>query len=221
MNIGSLLRAVRRRKIVVGLAATGVLAIGGVALAAVPSHGPDPAQVAELDSQRSAQAADRDLDRTLASASPSSSPSTGPSLSPSPSPSAAQPSPKATTAKAAPKATATRKTTTTATPASCRAYTGNRLIACKLLPSFGFAYAQMSSLDKLWTRESDWTTTAENSGSGAYGIPQSLPGSKMASAGSDWRTNPATQIKWGLGYIRSVYGSPSAAWAHSEATGWY
>jgi hypothetical protein len=60
-----------------------------------------------------------------------------------------------------------------------------------------------------------------NPSSGAYGIPQSLPATKMASAGSDWRVNAETQIDWGLNYIRSVYGSPCQAWAHSEATGWY
>ena len=73
---------------------------------------------------------------------------------------------------------------------------------------------------KLWNRESGWRTTAQNS-SGAYGIPQALPGSKMASAGADWRTNAATQIKWGLGYISGRYGTPCGAWGHSQSTGWY
>jgi hypothetical protein len=76
-------------------------------------------------------------------------------------------------------------------------------------------------LNSLWTRESGWRTTAKNPSSGAYGIPQALPASKMASAGADWLRNPRTQIKWGLGYIASRYGSPSAAWAHSQRTGWY
>lgn len=80
---------------------------------------------------------------------------------------------------------------------------------------------QWPSLNSLWTRESGWRTTARNPSSGAYGIPQSLPASKMASAGSDWRSNPRTQIKWGLGYIASRYGSPAAAWRHSQRTGWY
>ena len=57
--------------------------------------------------------------------------------------------------------------------------------------------------------------------SGAYGIPQALPGSKMASAGADWQTNPATQIKWGLGYIKAIYGNPCSAWAFEEANGYY
>ncbi|KAB2344884.1 aggregation-promoting factor C-terminal-like domain-containing protein [Actinomadura rudentiformis] len=78
-----------------------------------------------------------------------------------------------------------------------------------------------SSLDKLWKRESSWNHLARNPSSGAYGIPQSLPASKMASAGSDWRANPATQIRWGLGYISGRYGNPGRAWDHSVRTGWY
>jgi hypothetical protein len=80
--------------------------------------------------------------------------------------------------------------------------------------------SQWGCLDSLWQRESGWRVYASNP-SGAYGIPQALPGSKMASEGSDWRTNPATQIRWGLGYIGSRYGGPCAAWSHSQATGWY
>lgn len=94
-------------------------------------------------------------------------------------------------------------------------------VAQAMFADFGFADSQFSCLSSLWTRESNWTYTATNKSSGAYGIPQSLPGSKMASAGADYRTNPATQIKWGLGYIKSTYGTPCGAWAHSQATGWY
>ena len=94
-------------------------------------------------------------------------------------------------------------------------------IARSMLSSYGWGDDQMSCLVSLWNRESGWSYTATNASSGAYGIPQALPASKMASAGSDWQTNPATQIKWGLGYIQSTYGSPCGAWAHSESTGWY
>jgi hypothetical protein len=80
---------------------------------------------------------------------------------------------------------------------------------------------QYGCLDRLWTRESGWNYLATNPSSGAYGIPQSLPASKMASAGADWRTNSDTQIRWGLGYISGRYGTPCAAWAHSQAVGWY
>lgn len=90
-----------------------------------------------------------------------------------------------------------------------------------MLGSYGWGDDQFSCLVNLWNRESHWNYTAENSSSGAYGIPQALPGSKMASAGADWATNPATQISWGLGYISGRYGSPCGAWGHSESVGWY
>ncbi|HMG62434.1 MAG TPA: lytic transglycosylase domain-containing protein [Streptosporangiaceae bacterium] len=93
-------------------------------------------------------------------------------------------------------------------------------IAMSMLSSYGWASSQFSCLNELWNRESGWRTTAENP-SGAYGIPQALPGSKMASAGPDWQTSATTQIRWGLGYIKGQYGSPCGAWSHEEATGWY
>ena len=96
-----------------------------------------------------------------------------------------------------------------------------RDIARALMGGFGFGADQFGCLDSLWTRESNWNPAAHNPSSGAHGIPQSLPGSKMASAGSDWASNPATQITWGLGYIQDRYGSPCSAWAHSESHGWY
>lgn len=98
---------------------------------------------------------------------------------------------------------------------------GNRGIAQGMLGSFGWGTDQWGCLDSLWQKESNWSHTAMNPSSGAYGIPQSLPGNKMASAGADWQTNPATQISWGLGYIQGRYGSPCAAWAHSQAHNWY
>ncbi|HEX8303700.1 MAG TPA: ubiquitin-like domain-containing protein [Jatrophihabitans sp.] len=93
-------------------------------------------------------------------------------------------------------------------------------IAAGMVAARGWDSGQFSCLVSLWNKESGWRTTAANP-SGAYGIPQSLPGSKMASAGSDWRTSARTQITWGLGYIASVYGTPCSAWAHSQATNWY
>jgi hypothetical protein len=93
-------------------------------------------------------------------------------------------------------------------------------IAMSMLGAYGWSSSQFSCLNDLWSRESGWQTTAENP-SGAYGIPQALPGSKMASAGADWATSATTQIRWGLGYIRGQYGSPCGAWSHEEATGWY
>jgi hypothetical protein len=96
-----------------------------------------------------------------------------------------------------------------------------RDIARALMGDYGFGQDQFGCLDSLWVRESNWNVYADNPTSSAYGIPQSLPGSKMASEGSDWATNPVTQIKWGLGYIRDRYGSPCSAWGHSESVGWY
>jgi predicted small lipoprotein YifL len=93
--------------------------------------------------------------------------------------------------------------------------------AQQLMPNFGFSVSgQYGCLYDLWQRESGWVYDAENA-SGAYGIPQALPGDKMASAGPDWQTDPATQINWGLGYIKDVYSSPCGAWDHEEADGWY
>lgn len=80
--------------------------------------------------------------------------------------------------------------------------------------------SQYSCLVALWNKESHWNVYAANP-DGAYGIPQALPGSKMASAGPNWQSDAATQITWGLGYIASRWGTPCAAWAHSQATGWY
>lgn len=94
-------------------------------------------------------------------------------------------------------------------------------IASGMLSAYGWGQDQFSCLVTLWNRESNWNHLAENSSSGAYGIPQALPGSKMASAGADWQTNPATQIRWGLGYIEGRYGSPCAALGHSNSRGWY
>ena len=96
-----------------------------------------------------------------------------------------------------------------------------RSLAKPLVAAQGWGDSEYQCLVLLWNRESQWNPYAENASSGAYGIPQSLPGSKMASAGADWRTNPITQINWGIGYIKGRYGTPCSAWAHSNAVGWY
>jgi hypothetical protein len=107
-------------------------------------------------------------------------------------------------------------------PAAAAAPAGSpQQIAMAMLGSYGWSSSQFSCLDSLWNHESGWNVSAANPSSGAYGIPQALPGSKMASAGADWQTNAATQIRWGLGYIKGTYGSPCGAWAHEESTGWY
>lgn len=94
-------------------------------------------------------------------------------------------------------------------------------IAWAMLQSMGWGQDQFNCLVALWNRESGWNVYAHNASSGAYGIPQALPGEKMASAGADWATNPATQISWGLSYIAGRYETPCGAWAMSEEQGWY
>ncbi|XAS73037.1 hypothetical protein VUN82_04035 [Micrococcaceae bacterium Sec5.1] len=100
-------------------------------------------------------------------------------------------------------------------PAAAKAY------AASILASYGWGPGEMTALNTLWEKESNWRTTATNASSGAYGIVQSLPASKMATAGADWETNYQTQIKWGLNYIKERYGSPSAALAFHLANNWY
>ncbi len=96
-----------------------------------------------------------------------------------------------------------------------------QMTAKSMLASFGFSSSQWSCLYSLWEQESTWNVYAENPTSDAYGIPQSLPGDKMASAGPDWQTDAATQITWGLGYIKQVYGTPCAAWQNEVDRGYY
>jgi len=97
----------------------------------------------------------------------------------------------------------------------------NAALGKKMVAAAGWTGIQWTDFNNIVMAESGWQTTVANSSSGAYGIPQALPGSKMASAGADWQTNPATQIKWMIGYIRSTYGTPANAWAFHLAHGWY
>jgi hypothetical protein len=94
-------------------------------------------------------------------------------------------------------------------------------IAYGMVASNGWPESEYDCLVSLWNKESGWRFNAYNASSGAYGIPQSLPGNKMASVAGDWETNPATQIIWGLGYITGRYGTPCGAWGHSQSSGWY
>jgi hypothetical protein len=107
------------------------------------------------------------------------------------------------------------------TPVDCMQYSGNRRIGCSMLPGAGFSTGQMRCLEPLWTKESGWSTHASNSAGTAWGIPQALPGSKMSSAGPNWKDDAATQIKWGFGYIKGRYGTPCDAWAHFQGNNWY
>ena len=109
----------------------------------------------------------------------------------------------------------TERTVVTGTKAEYQAYAKERCLA------YGWSESDFNCLVSLWNRESGWRVNASNKSSGAYGIPQALPASKMSSAGSDYLTNYKTQINWGLNYIKSRYGTPTAAWNHSQRKGWY
>ena len=100
-------------------------------------------------------------------------------------------------------------------PGSAQAYAAGAVAAR------GWPSSEFDCLVALWSKESGWRVNAYNASSGAYGIPQALPGSKMATAGADWETNAATQIEWGLGYVSGRYATPCGAWAHSQDVGWY
>jgi Transglycosylase SLT domain len=132
--------------------------------------------------------------------------------------------------KKADKAKKAEKTATTSTgtvpytgkiPSSCKEFVGNRATGCALTLEAGFGIDQFPCVDHIFNKESGWNAHAENKSSGAYGIPQALPGDKMASVASDWRTNPATQIKWGIGYMKGRYNSPCGAWQHWQDNGNY
>lgn len=132
---------------------------------------------------------------------------------------------KAAVAKAAAEKAAAEKAAAAkakaAKPAAVNDPAGAQAYAASQLASYGWAPDQMQCLKTLWTKESDWKTTATNSSSGAYGIVQSLPAEKMASAGADYLTNYRTQINWGLDYIQERYQSPCGALNFHYANNWY
>ena len=108
------------------------------------------------------------------------------------------------------------------TPAAHHAVLGPRQIAMRMFGAFHWRpKRQFRFLNMLWDRESSWNVHAQNPWSGAYGIPQAVPGGKMASAGPNWQNSARTQILWGLRYIKAVYGKPRFAWIHEVNDGWY
>ncbi|WP_255252579.1 phospholipase [Curtobacterium sp. 'Ferrero'] len=133
----------------------------------------------------------------------------------------------AAAAKAAAEKAAAAKAAAAAAEAARKLAAGNTVAGAKATASslaasqYGWGSGQFQCLDSLWTKESGWNYQAVNSNGGATGIPQALPGSKMATMGSDWQTNATTQIKWGLQYIADAYGTPCAAWGHSQASNFY
>lgn len=131
-------------------------------------------------------------------------------------------------AAAAEAAAAERARTAQAVLAAAPVYSGDTSVGAAqaiartmMAQRYGWGDDQFACLVSVWNRESGWRVAAYNASSGATGIPQALPGTKMATAGADWRTNPATQISWGLGYVASRYGTPCVAWQHLSSTGWY
>jgi cytoskeletal protein RodZ len=194
-------------------AASGVLlAVSGAVAGAVVTDRPGPTPMS--------------LSLSAPAASPSAGPSssTSPSSSPSSTPavSSSAGEVEAAAQRAERRAEALRiRASADAARAARDAERDPRVAARAQLAEHGWGAGQFACLDALWTKESGWRHTARNASSGAYGIPQALPAGKLASAGADWQTNPVTQIRWGLGYIEDVYGSPCAAWSHSRAVNWY
>lgn len=134
----------------------------------------------------------------------------------------AQAAAKAAAEKAAAEAAAAADAAFLAEQGYARGTTSPKEIARQIAANkYGWGAAQFQCYDNIIMRESMWITTADNPTSSAYGIPQALPGNRMASFGADWRTNPATQIKWGLNYIKERYGTPCAGWSFKRAHGWY
>lgn len=150
---------------------------------------------------------------------------------PAPAPSTTRPSPAAPAHSTKPPATSTAIAATrtaiaehTARPAAGRSTTRTVLTTGASARAYAqrvLSAAQFRCLSAIITRESGWSVTAENPTSGAYGLMQALPGSKMASYGSDWRYNGRTQIRWGIHYVNAQYGSACDAWAFWQSHGWY
>lgn len=107
------------------------------------------------------------------------------------------------------------------TPATGTALDAQKYAKARMASKYNWGAKEFTCLLDLWNKESRWKWNAKNPNSSAYGIPQSLPGKKMASAGKDWRTNYKTQVNWGLDYIKGRYGKPCAAWDHSVRKNWY
>ena len=141
-----------------------------------------------------------------------------PSSSPAPTQKAPKPNDAPTTKESESESKAPKESEV---PADCGSYSGHQATACGMLGDHGFGTDQMECLVTLWEHESGWNPSASNPSSGAYGIPQALPGGKMASAGEDWSSNAATQIEWGLGYISDRYGDPCGAWGFWQANNYY
>lgn len=201
--------------------------LDGLAAAAAAKAAADAATA-----QAAREAAARAAATTAAGSSTQPTPSPTPTT-PRPSATSATPRPSTTSATSSTSRTSSSTSSSTSSPSSTPPPTTNtdlawaqshpRTVGQQLLTKFGFDSSQWTCLDALWEHESGWNWAADNPYSSAYGIPQALPGTKMATAGADWLVNPATQITWGLGYIKSRYGTPCGAWAawQSRSPHWY
>ena len=196
---------VPKRALVGGLA---VVAVAGGSTAAAAEFASSPqsvpttsakvttaAQVTSLEHEKRADAVSRSLARPKVVSTPRPTPTPTPKLTPTPTPTP----------------TPTQISLPYVSPGSAQA------IAQSMFAARGWDGSQFSCLVSLWNRESHWNPYAGNA-SGAYGIPQALPGSKM---GPGWQNNVTVQVSWGIGYIERRYGTPCGAWGHSQATGWY
>jgi hypothetical protein len=143
------------------------------------------------------------------------------SIAPPPPPPPPKPEPVKVVAPTPAKAKTTTKAATPAPPSFTPNPGSAQAYAQQAVAARGWSESEFNCLVPLWKKESGWNAAAMNKSSGAYGIPQALPGSKMASAGADWQTNANTQIEWGLSYISGRYGTPCGAWGHSVSVGWY
>ncbi|WP_249028222.1 lytic transglycosylase domain-containing protein [Rathayibacter tritici] len=164
-----------------------------------------------------ADAAERTVQRDSFGAEAKPKPTPTPTPTPAAIPAQAQPAPGGVEEESGSSAQAAAPVARAAAPDPGSA----KAIAYDMIVQRGWADSEYDCLVLLWNRESGWNVYAENKSSGAYGIPQALPGSKMATSGSDWATNASTQIVWGIDYISGRYGSPCGAWGHSQSLGWY
>jgi hypothetical protein len=224
------------RRAAVVTAACAVLVAGGAAASQAAEPGSYGATVASSQTATMADPlAKLNFERVQVAAPAAAAPSGAvPQISevkateaPAPAPAAAAPAAPAPAPAAAPAPAPAAAPVPAAAPAPAPAPVaiddpaGAQAYAAAQLGSYGWAPGQMQCLQKLWTKESDWKTTATNASSGAYGVVQSLPASKMASAGADYMTNYRTQINWGLNYVKSRYGSPCGALNFHLSHNWY
>lgn len=217
-----------RRKFIIASAAVAVTSITAFALPSTEE--PEPIERASVTAKLTHPIVTANPEATVefpreavtSLPAPEPEPEPEPEPTPEPEPVATTPAAPAPGVSAPAQAPATSPLSTLApVPSSSGSVAESKEFARSLLASKGFGEAEFVCLDNLWERESNWNHTADNPYSDAYGIPQSLPGEKMATFGDDWATNPQTQIKWGISYIEGRYGSPCNAWGHSESVGWY